>query len=353
VEPSGSEVQGEPVTAGSEKEATMRIEAAVTSISWIPSEAVAGATKVPFEAGIAHYDEPPPDVVEDLEELRQGDRFRFANQLRGWIEVKGGEIVGYGQDGGGLIGSTTLRVGGKEAVFQAVALPDIRRDPTVTASEVTFVQTCGGRTGVPAPRRVRRAPFVQFSAPLAWTTLALTIGADTSVRQEMVGASPFPRHWVYDSEGKLVAKSGLIDFSSWYRRAFGKHSPWGDQDSPAFATKVESALERQLSVALMRGASKPKIRKVKAGTAITRQGEEADDLFLVLDGVVRVEVDGRRLAEYGPGSLHGERAVLEGGRRTSTVSAVTACKLAVAPADQIDRQALVSLSAGHRREERS
>jgi len=39
----------------------------VTSISWIPSEAVGGATKLPFERGIAHYDQPPPDVLDDLE----------------------------------------------------------------------------------------------------------------------------------------------------------------------------------------------------------------------------------------------------------------------------------------------
>lgn len=326
----------------------MRIEASVTSISWIPSEAISGmATKLPFEAGIAHYDEPPPDVVEDLEELRLADRFRFANELRGWIDVQGGRIVGYGQSGGGHIGSTTLQLRGRQATFQAVALPDLNPEPTVTDTEVTFVQTCGGRTGVPAPRRVRRAPFVQFSAPLAWTTLALTIGADTSVRQELVGASPFPRHWVYDSEGKLAAKSGLIDFSTWYRRAFGKHSPWGDQDTPAFVTKIETALERQLSLALMSGAERPKIRKVKAGSVITKQGEESDELFLVLDGTVRVEVDGRRVAEYGPGSLLGERAALEGGRRTSTVSAVTPCKLAVAPAHHLDRDALVTLSAEH------
>ena len=42
----------------------MRIESSVTSISWIPSEAVAGVTKVPFEMGVAHYDDPPPDHIE-------------------------------------------------------------------------------------------------------------------------------------------------------------------------------------------------------------------------------------------------------------------------------------------------
>jgi hypothetical protein len=331
----------------------MNIRGAVTSISWIPSEAIAGATKLPFETGVAHYDPPPPDVIEDLEELRQADRFRFANELHAWIEVKDGRIVGYGQSGKGLIGSTTLQVGPKKAVFQAVALPDLQPAPEVTDTKVTFFQTCGGRTGVPAPRRVRRAPFVQFSAPLAWTTLALEMHSDGTCEHHLIGASPFPRHWVYDTSGKLVKKSGLIDFSTWYRSAFGKHSPWGDQDSPALATEVETALERQLSADLMQGAAKPRVIKVEAGTAIVEQGDPGEELFLVLDGVVRVEVDGERIAEYGPGSMHGERAVLEGGLRTSTVRAVTKCKLAVAKADQVDREALQQLSAGHRREEQN
>jgi hypothetical protein len=329
----------------------MRIESSVTSVSWIPSEAVAGMTKQPFERGIAHYDPPPPDTIEDLEALQKAGRFRFANRLRGWIEVEGGRIVGHGQSGGGLICSTLITLGKKEATFEAVALPDLQPDAEVSATEVTFFQTAGGRTGVPAPRRVRRAPYVQFSAPLAWTTLSLTMRADGTSSFTMSGASSFPRHWVYGDDGKLAAKSGMIDFSNWYRRAFGKHSPWGDQDSEALTTEVETALERQLSATLMQGGAKPKVRTYKAGAVITEQGAAEDDIFLVLDGVVRVEVDGERLAEYGPGSMHGERAVLEGGRRTSTVRAVTPCKLAVASSDTIDRAALAELSSGHRREE--
>jgi CRP-like cAMP-binding protein len=84
---------------------------------------------------------------------------------------------------------------------------------------------------------------------------------------------------------------------------------------------------------------------------LAEQGEPGDELFLILDGVVRVEVDGQRLAEYGPGSLHGERAALEGGKRTSTVRAVTSCKLAIASAEHIDRDALIELSGRHRGEE--
>ena len=331
----------------------MRYQAEVTSISWIPSEAISSlATRLPFEAGIAHYDPPPPDVIADLEVLRAEDRFRFANHLQAWIEVKDGQIVNYGQSGGGLIGSTTIRFGARTAVFEAVALPDLTPEPSVSGDAVTFVQTSGGRTGVPAPRRVRRAPFVQFAAPLAWTTLSLTLRADGSSSHELTGASPFPRHWVYGSDSKLSAKSGTIDFKSWYRRAFGRHSPWGDQDSPALSTQIESALERQLSVQLMGGA-KPWVHKVKAGEAIVRQGDVGKDLYLVLDGVIRVEVDGERLAEYGPGSLHGERAGLEGGIRTSSLIAVTDVMVSVAGAVRLDRDSLVELSAGHRREHQS
>ena len=56
----------------------MRYESSVTSISWIPSEAIPGITKMPFEVGLTHYDEPPPDQIDDLEALRVADRFRFA-----------------------------------------------------------------------------------------------------------------------------------------------------------------------------------------------------------------------------------------------------------------------------------
>ena len=330
----------------------MRIESSVISISWIPSEAIKGAgTRVPFEMGIAHYDAPLPETIHDLDALRQADAFRFANELRAWIDVEDGRIVGHGQLGQGHIGSTTLRLGRREATFEAVALPDLRPDPTVTPTSVRFVQTAGGRTGVPAPRRVRRKPFVQFRAPLAWTTLALTVHADGSSQHEVVGASPFPRHWIYGADGNLAAKSGLIDFSTWYRRAFGKHSPWGDEDSPALVTEVETALERKLSTAVMRGGKKPRMRKVGEGELLTEQGKPGDELFLLLDGVLRVEVDGERMAELGPGAILGERAILEGGLRTSTLRAVTRCKVAVARADDLDPAALAEVSQSHRREE--
>jgi hypothetical protein len=331
----------------------MRIESRVRSVSWIPSEAVKGLGKYSFESGVTHYDQPLPDQLDDLDALRADDRFRFANDLSAWIEVRDGRIVDAGYSGGGLIGSTTVHVGPVHHTFQAFQMPVLRAEPAIDAAGTTarFVQTTGGRTGLPAPRRVRRKPFIQWRAPLVWTTLALTLGADGSSSSEVVGASRFPRHWIYDADGALVAKVGLADFKDWYTRSFGKHTPWGEEDSPALVTAAESALERQLSGLVMRGGTKPKVKECKPGTTVLRQGERGDSLMLVLDGIVRIERDGERLAEYGPGALLGERAILEGSPRTSSVVAVTRCRYAVADAATIDRDALTTIAAGHRREE--
>ena len=241
----------------------MRIDGAATTISWIPSEAVTGIVyRVPFEVDVAHYDDPPPDRLPDVEAYLAADGARFANVLRAWIEVRDGEIVDYGHSGGGRIGSTTLRLGSRRLRFVAYALPDLQRAERRGVDAVRFEQTAGGRTGVPSPRRVAHAPYVQFSSPLAWSTVALTLYADGRQECELSGASPFPRHWLYDGGGTLTHKSATVDYHTWSTSAFGRHTPWGDVDSPALVTEVETALERQLSLHIMRGGSKPRLRRL-------------------------------------------------------------------------------------------
>jgi hypothetical protein len=330
----------------------VRIEQTVTSLSWIPSEAVTGVNKAVFESGVAHYDAPPPDVLYDLEEMAGDDRFRFANRLHGWIEVDDGTIRDAGYVDSSVMGATTVRLGKIDlARFAAIEFPELRAEPEVGETAVRFVQTFGGHVALPAPRRVNRPPFVKFEAPTVWTTLALTLHADGRAGHELVGASVFPRHWIYDNEGKLAAKAGLADFKEWWRTSFGKHTPWGDSESPALVTAVESALERELSTHIMRGGEKPKIRKLEEGHVLVEQGQLGDELYLLLDGVLGVEVDGTSLGEIGPGAILGERAIVEAGRRTATLRAITKARVAVARADQIDRAALATVSESHRREE--
>ena len=336
----------------------MRIESSVTSISWIPSEAVRGLPRVPFSTGVAHYDEVPPADIGppeegQLEELGRTDRYRFANRLQAFIDVEGGEVVGHGfhDASGGRIGSTRVRLGRTQLDVGATALSDLQRQPEMGDGWVRFTQTAGGRTGLPAPRAVRRPPYVQYHAPIGWSTLQLTLHTDGRVEAALVGASPFPRHWIYDGSGRLVQKSGVSDFAEWWTHSFGKHTPWGDVDSPALVTEVETALERQLSETIMRGGRPPTFRKLKEGKTLVEQGQVGVELYLLLDGVLAVEVDGAALAELGPGAVVGERSLLEGGVRTATLRAVTPCRVAVATADDIDPVVLAELREGHRRED--
>jgi hypothetical protein len=331
---------------------TVRHSGLVTCLSWIPSEAIEGAQRLAFDSGITHYDPPLPSEHIDVEALRAEDRFRFGNVLKGWIDVDvSGQIVNCGYDGGGVMGSTLVNLAGVKHRFQAVELPDIQHEPERGDGWVRFVQTTGGRTGVPAPRRVRRRPFIQWQAPLVWTTLSLTLHADGHCERRLVGASRFPRHWVYDGDNQLSHKSGLTDFKDWYRVSFGKHSPWGDQDSDALVTAVETALETAMSARMMQGGTKRHIEKFPKGSVLVKEGEPGTHVLLILDGVVRIDRGGERLAEYGPGALLGERAHLEGGVRTSTMVAVTPCRIALFEAEHLDRSELEQLSGGHRRED--
>jgi hypothetical protein len=322
----------------------MRIESSVTSITWIPSDAIEGMTKMPFEMGVAHYDDPPPDKLDDLDALRERDAFREANQLRAYVEVDDGKVVGAGHLGRGLIGVTRLKLGPKELSFPAVKYPVLQSEPEIGPDWVRFTQTAGGRMGLPAPRRVRGKPFFQLASASAWTTLQLVIYTDGTAKAALVGASPFPRHWIYDHAGTLVEKSGSIDFDAWYREVYGSKTPWGESDWETLVTPAESELERQLSASVMKSGAKLERRNLVEGDTLVREGDEGRDLFLILDGVLSVQREGEPVAEVGPGAILGEKALLGDGKRTATLVASTNARIAVIPPDAIDVGKLGELS---------
>jgi Cyclic nucleotide-binding domain len=328
----------------------MRIASSVTAISWLPSDAVEGMPTLPFELGVVRYDEPPPDRLEDgdLERLRAENRFREANRLAAWIDVEDGRIVGQGYEGTGVVGPTSISLGISDITIPGVAFEVLRDEPEVHENAARFAQTVGGRAGYPAPRRVTRRPFVRIHSATAWTTLALTIRTDGSSGHELVGASAFPRHWIYDRQGNLAAKSGTIDFKAWYEGAQAEPTPWGDEESGAFVTAAESALEREISNELMAGKAIPERRSIEPDETLVEQGAPGDELYLVLDGVLVVEIGGGEVAEIGPGAIVGERALLEGGTRTATLRARTRCRVAVIPSELIDRKELEELAATRR-----
>jgi len=334
----------------------VRVEATVLSMSWIPTDSLKGALKAGMDLRLSHWDEPLPDRIagaDEVQEMSHHDKFRFANVLSAWAEVEDGRVVDAGthSTSGLVMGSTTVRVGRIGASFRAASLPVIRTEPVHEEDAVRFVQTAGGRTALPIPRPVPHPPYVRWQSPLVWTTLALTLRADGSHEVELAGASAFPRHWVYGADGHVALKSGLTDQARWMAHSFGERTPWADRDRPALVVEVESELERQLSDDIMRGGERPEVRHLEEGTELTRQGESGDELYLVLDGVVRVDVDGQALAELGPGAVIGERALLEDGVRTSTVTATTPVRVAVAARNSIDLDRLRTLAESHHRED--
>lgn len=328
----------------------MRVTSAVTSISWIPSETMSGLLRLPMDIGIGHYDPPPPDRIVEvtLDRLRDADALRFANHLAAWIDVEDGEIVSAGYAGHGIVGTTTADLGLGSVTFPGVAYPLIQRSPVIERGSARFVQTAGGRTGAPCPHRVSGWPYVRISGPTAWTTLALRIRPDGSSTFDLVGASPFPRHWVYDGEGRLRVKSGLVDFSGWAREHDHERSPWHDVQRQARVVEAETATERAVARQVM--AAGARLQTLAPDTLLTMQGEPGDEVYLVLDGVLQVDVDGEVVAEIGPGAVVGERAGLEGRVRTATVRAVTAVRVAVAAPRSVGREQLADIAVGHRRE---
>jgi hypothetical protein len=316
----------------------MRIDASATAITWLPFEALDRFAAVPLALAVAHYDEPPPAAVPDLDELRNRDAFREANELNAWIEVDGDEVIDYDQSGRSLAGEGP-ELETAQVAFAAVEFPVIQPEPEVGAGWVRFTQTVGGRIGLPAPRRVVGRPYFHLGAVSAWTTLELLIRADGTAETTLVAASPFPRHSVYAPDGGLAGVFGAVELE------LDEGTPWGDEETPAFAAAVESELERRLATSILRTGAKLVRRRIARGETLVEQGECGDDLFVLLDGVFDVEVEGEVVAQVGSGAILGERAVLGEGRRTATLRAVRSSRVAVIRSEQIARGDLAEISA--------
>ena len=329
----------------------MQIERSATSISWIPSDSITGLLKIPFSEGVMHYDPPPPLIVTDLEGMRRRGEFRFANIMRAWIEVEDGKIRAYGYSGALRMGLTPVTIGSLRLLLPTKPNPEIRHEPVATADAVTFVQTAGGRPGFSFLKPSARWPFLVTRPFTIWTTVELTISADGSYTQRLVGASPFPRHWLYDDAGCLVQKTALTRALLWESTSFGAHTPWGGHDLVPEVAPPESDLERALSERVMQGGAHPVVRELAAGEFLFRQAEPGTSLAVILDGNLEVRVNGTVVGQVGPGTVVGERAALEGGRRTADLCALTNCRVAEASPDLFSAEQLSELAHGHHRED--
>jgi signal transduction histidine kinase len=103
------------------------------------------------------------------------------------------------------------------------------------------------------------------------------------------------------------------------------------RDTPLFGGLDDAQMTRLVELG--------EIVDLAEGATLIREGDEADALYVVLDG--ELEVTKRSgtteipLARVGPGALQGEIAALEGGRRLASVRALTAAEVLRVPVGAI------------------
>jgi CRP-like cAMP-binding protein len=96
------------------------------------------------------------------------------------------------------------------------------------------------------------------------------------------------------------------------------------------------------------------VRRFAAGENLVEQGDSGADsniVYLVIDGVLEVIIDGEVIGELGPGAIVGERAQLADGTRTATLRAKTAGKVVGVPGEELSRESLEQVAAGRSRAE--
>jgi trk system potassium uptake protein TrkA len=80
---------------------------------------------------------------------------------------------------------------------------------------------------------------------------------------------------------------------------------------------------------LARIAAVAKPREVEVGTALTIQGDEGSEFFVIVAGDASAAVDGAEVGTIGPGGFFGEMALIDGGERVATVTATSPMQLLV------------------------
>jgi CRP/FNR family cyclic AMP-dependent transcriptional regulator len=126
---------------------------------------------------------------------------------------------------------------------------------------------------------------------------------------------------------------------------------------------ADHKLDALETVGLFRGCTKRELRSiaslctllsVPSGFVLTTQGGPGGECFVIADGQASVAIDGQTVAQVGPGESVGEMSLLDGGRRSATVTATTPMDLYVLSAGEftamlqqspaIDRKIMTSMA---------
>jgi CRP/FNR family cyclic AMP-dependent transcriptional regulator len=68
-------------------------------------------------------------------------------------------------------------------------------------------------------------------------------------------------------------------------------------------------------------------RRIRAGDVIFREGDKADELFVIKSGHVRIQVGNRTMADLTADNIFGEMALIDSEPRSATAVAITDVEL--------------------------
>mgnify|MGYP000091376663 CR=1 FL=1 len=79
---------------------------------------------------------------------------------------------------------------------------------------------------------------------------------------------------------------------------------------------MSSSTPQLLSIQILDRPDTPS-RQIAAGEHIVRAGDEAHEMFLVRNGRVEIQVNGKTVEEIGPGGIFGELALIDHSKRSA------------------------------------
>ena len=187
-------------------------------------------------------------------------------------------------------------------------------------------------------------PFWRLTAPVAWSTITLTLYADGLSDARLTDASPFPRHFLYDSAGRLSHKSALLRYRDWIRESGRRVTPWDVVAGPLPVAAVNTEGERSLANSILVSGDYRQHR-LRAGAFLHDLPIASTEVHLLLDGLLLIEIDHQPAAEAGPGAIFDPVLRSQESKDHVTVRAQTPCRLAVVHRGGLDDQALLGAAA--------
>ena len=167
-----------------------------------PHRSDRGRTAAGLRLGITHYDPPPPDRGHGLGGAAARPTASASPTSSGLRSpsTEGGGSSTAGTRAAGSWGRPWCNLGPSSTVSRPSNCPTSSTSPSAATAGCASSRPAAAAPVCPHRGGSGVSPFVQWQAPLVWTTLSLTLHADGRTEYALIGASRFPRHWVYDAD---------------------------------------------------------------------------------------------------------------------------------------------------------